>query len=386
MQTAPLSLAITVASAVAKQLSGSRKINNANKDEGVAGHTATPSFKKAFKQALADNSMPQSERSMMPGRETKTETETESKPVVIDPSLTGMLSPALQALVDSLLRPDIAANVIAASATLQKADTADINTEPALATTLPGSALAALSANAATLVQPDLTSGTATNTPRLLANPTANAANATASTALPAFTLPDLPADASLPVAATMAAQNSPPAEALLAPSAFATPNQTGSSPAVASHIATRVGFAEWDKAFGQQLVWISKSSSEGSSQTASLSLNPPELGPIKIVLQISDAQAYASFSSAQPEVRQAIESALPKLREMLGESGLQLAQADINSGNPQQQDEAASPQSKQSRQPAAAGSAGVQLAETQAGTLATVTTLAGRALVDIFA
>ncbi len=317
----------------------------------------------------------------MPAVETKTDKENE--PVVIDPGLSGMLSPALQALVDSLPRPDKAA--------LQKAETADLNAEPALAipfatplqASVSASALSAIPANAATLAQPDITSGTATNTPRLQAA-TANAAETTASTALPAFTLPDLPADVSLPVAASMAAQNSPPAEALLATSALATPNQTTSNPA-ANHIATRVGTPEWDKAFGQQMVWISKSSSLGNSQTASLSLNPPELGPIKIVLQISDAQAYASFSSAQPEVRQAIESALPKLREMLGESGLQLAQADINSGNPQQQDDAAFQHLQNSRQASIARSANLSDID-NISTSTSDSTTAGRALVDIFA
>jgi flagellar hook-length control protein FliK len=387
MQTAPLTLAVTVASVVGKQLCGSSKINSASKDEALTQHAS--SFKKAFRQALADNSTPQSERSILPD----TETELAAGPVAADPDLTGMLSPALQALVDSLPRPDNAALVTAASVTVQNAGTAGLSAEPAAATPLAASAsaLAAVSGNAAnaanaeTVAQPAITAGTATNTPRLQAA----AADATVSTAVPAFKLPDLTADAALPVAASLAAQNPPPAEVLLATSALATPNQTAGSPATASHIATRVGAPEWDKAFGQQLVWISKSSSEGSSQSASLSLNPPELGPIKIVLQISDAQAYASFSSAQPEVRQAIENALPKLRDMLGESGLQLAQADINSGSPQQQqDEAEFQQSKHSRHAAEIRSASQQLADTekQADSIVSVSTLAGRALVDIFA
>ncbi len=384
MQTGPLSLAVTVASAVAKQLSGNSKINNANKDEAVADHTAAPSFKKTFKQALADTSAPQSERSIMSGAE---KTAKEIEPVAVDPGLTGMLSPALQALIDSLPRPDNAA-----SFTLPKAVAAGISAEPALVTPLPvssdNSALSALAADAVTLAQSDITAGTATNTPRLQAAAT-NTTDATASTARPSFTLPDLAADASLPVTPTAAVQNLPAAEALFNTAALVAPTQTVSNPA-ASHIATRVGSPEWDKTFGQKIVWISKSSSEGISQSASLSLSPPELGPIKIVLQISDTQAYASFSSAQPEVRQAIESALPKLREMLGESGLQLAQADINSGNSQQQDDAASHQAQQSRQAAAARSANLRDAETQAGSVISVSisdsTSAGRALVDTFA
>jgi flagellar hook-length control protein FliK len=60
-------------------------------------------------------------------------------------------------------------------------------------------------------------------------------------------------------------------------------------------------------------------------------------------VLNVTNDQATASFFSAQPEVRQALEAALPKLREMLNESGIQLGQATVSAEQQQnQQNEAA--------------------------------------------
>ncbi|HVL75516.1 MAG TPA: flagellar hook-length control protein FliK, partial [Noviherbaspirillum sp.] len=69
-------------------------------------------------------------------------------------------------------------------------------------------------------------------------------------------------------------------------------------------HLSPRVGSPGWDQALGQRIVWMVN----GEQQSASLTLNPPELGPLKVVLQMTSNQASASFVAAQPEVRQALE------------------------------------------------------------------------------
>jgi flagellar hook-length control protein FliK len=109
-----------------------------------------------------------------------------------------------------------------------------------------------------------------------------------------------------------------------------------------AERLTPRVGTPAWDQALGQKVVWMVA----GEQQSASLTLNPPDLGPLQVVLNVSNSQANATFIAAQPEVRQALEAALPKLRDMLGEAGIQLGQASVNSGAPNQQgsfDQAAS-------------------------------------------
>lgn len=93
------------------------------------------------------------------------------------------------------------------------------------------------------------------------------------------------------------------------------------------------VGTAAWDQALGQKVVWMTA----GGQQTASLTLNPPDLGPLQVVLNISNDQANATFIAAQPEVRQALEAALPKLREMMGDAGIQLGETTINAGTANQ-------------------------------------------------
>ena len=66
---------------------------------------------------------------------------------------------------------------------------------------------------------------------------------------------------------------------------------------------------------------------------TASLTLNPPDLGPLQVVLSVSNGQADVTFSSNQLEVRQALENALPRLQEMMSESGIALGNATVNAG-----------------------------------------------------
>lgn len=102
-----------------------------------------------------------------------------------------------------------------------------------------------------------------------------------------------------------------------------------------ATTLAPSVGTSAWNQALGEKIVWMAA----GAQQTASLTLNPPHLGPLQVVLQVSNDQATASFFSAQPEVRQALEAAFPRLREMLDEAGIQLGQATVSADTPHQND-----------------------------------------------
>lgn len=107
---------------------------------------------------------------------------------------------------------------------------------------------------------------------------------------------------------------------------------------AAQDRLAPQVGTPAWDQALGQKIVWMAS----GAEQTASLTLNPPDLGPLQVVVSVTNSQASAAFVAAQPEVRQALEAAMPRLREMLGEAGIELAQASVDSGASGRRDESA--------------------------------------------
>ena len=102
-----------------------------------------------------------------------------------------------------------------------------------------------------------------------------------------------------------------------------------------ADKLAGRVGTPAWDQQLGQKVVWMAA----GGDQSATLTLNPPDLGPLQVVLTVTNDQADAAFMSAQPEVRQALEAAMPRLREMMGEAGIAFGSATVSAGTPGQQD-----------------------------------------------
>lgn len=107
------------------------------------------------------------------------------------------------------------------------------------------------------------------------------------------------------------------------------------SAPLAASErLSAAVGTPAWSQALGERIVWMVA----GGQQSASLTLNPPDLGPMQIVLHVSNEQATANFFAPQAEVRQALEAALPRLREMMQDAGIQLGQASVRADTPSQQ------------------------------------------------
>lgn len=97
-------------------------------------------------------------------------------------------------------------------------------------------------------------------------------------------------------------------------------------------HVNATVGSAAWGAELGQKVVWMI-----GEKQhVAELHVNPPDLGPLDIKLTISDNNTTAVFTSPHGAVRDAVESALPRLREVLAESGIQLGNASVTSDTPQ--------------------------------------------------
>jgi flagellar hook-length control protein FliK len=134
--------------------------------------------------------------------------------------------------------------------------------------------------------------------------------------------------------AATKAAADTPPdppptqpAPATAAPPPPVPPAVMVRAAAPSAPVPVPVGHPGWDQALGERVVWLATH----QMQTAAIHLNPPELGPIEVRIQVSDSQASISFGAPHAAVRAAIEGALPRLREMLGASGLHLA--DVNIG-----------------------------------------------------
>jgi len=161
-----------------------------------------------------------------------------------------------------------------------------------------------------------------------------------------------------------------------------ASANQT-KAPAQASdstEISTPLHSTSWAQNFSEKIVWLAKS----DQQTAQININPPQLGPLQITLQMNGDQASAVFASPHAEVRQAIENSLPQLREMLSAAGINLGQADVGANLAQQNREAPSQSMNGNR---LANENAILPGDGNVGDNKTSTPLQrGRGLVDLFA
>lgn len=87
------------------------------------------------------------------------------------------------------------------------------------------------------------------------------------------------------------------------------------------------VGHPDWNQDLGERVVWMNNK----SISFAELKLNPQHLGPVSIRIDMSQDQASIAFTAQNAAVKEAIEAALPKLREMLGAQQLNLAEVNVS-------------------------------------------------------
>lgn len=124
-------------------------------------------------------------------------------------------------------------------------------------------------------------------------------------------------------------AQNGQPNSAAMATQTSAPVIQHDTPPALS--VAAPVGAAQWDREVGDKVVWMANR----MESRADLVLTPPQMGRVEVSLTVNGDQASATFTSANPAVREALEAAMPRLREALAEAGIQLGQAQVGAENP---------------------------------------------------
>ena len=98
-------------------------------------------------------------------------------------------------------------------------------------------------------------------------------------------------------------------------------------NPSAMLQINPSINQAGWDQALGNSMIWMVGR----QIQTAQLQLNPPHLGPIEVRVAIRNDQTTLTFVSAHSQVRDALQAAIPGLREMFSNNGLNLVNVDIS-------------------------------------------------------
>lgn len=96
---------------------------------------------------------------------------------------------------------------------------------------------------------------------------------------------------------------------------------------AVSQSIQLPVQESGWDHAIAERVVMMAN----GKLQNAEIRLTPADLGPLRIQVSVDDGAAHVSFQAQHALTREAIEQAMPRLRELLADQGLSLGQANVS-------------------------------------------------------
>jgi flagellar hook-length control protein FliK len=190
-----------------------------------------------------------------------------------------------------------------------------------------------------------------------------------------------VPADLSPAQAGSISAAGSAAASTTLLSGSMGSAANTGAQPALPG-ISTPLNSPQWGGDFGRQFVSLAQGG-HNMPHTAELRLDPPELGPLRISINISDNVAHAIFASPHAAVRQTVENALPQLQQLLAQAGISLGQTSVNDQG--QSGQAFNESFGSSRKSAITASAGVT-GEADASLRPAARSRGSDALVDTFA
>lgn len=91
--------------------------------------------------------------------------------------------------------------------------------------------------------------------------------------------------------------------------------------------IALPVKSPQWGQALGQRVVYMANN----QLQQANITLNPEKLGPVQVKLHMDkDNQVHVTMLAQHATTREAMDNALPRLREMLEQTGVNLGSLDV--------------------------------------------------------
>lgn len=94
----------------------------------------------------------------------------------------------------------------------------------------------------------------------------------------------------------------------------------------VTTTVPTPMHNPQWSSDVGERLVYLVKQ----DIQHAEIRLNPAHMGPIEVRLTMQNDQAHLTMTATHSVTRDALEAALPKLREMFADAGVTLNGASV--------------------------------------------------------
>ena len=110
-------------------------------------------------------------------------------------------------------------------------------------------------------------------------------------------------------------------------PSSITALTSPASSPVLHGSLSQPVDSPAWGQEFSKTMLNFSRQ----GIHHAELRLDPPELGPLRISLKLSDNVAHAYIVCGLANLREDVEQALPQLQHALAQSGLSLGHTDVS-------------------------------------------------------
>ena len=95
---------------------------------------------------------------------------------------------------------------------------------------------------------------------------------------------------------------------------------------AMAQPISVPLRHPQWGDELSNRITWMVQQ----EVKSASIKLNPPHLGPLEVKVSLVNDQVNVSFTSHHAPVREALDGSMTRLKEMLGENGLQLGDTNV--------------------------------------------------------
>lgn len=82
----------------------------------------------------------------------------------------------------------------------------------------------------------------------------------------------------------------------------------------------------QWNEDLNNRVMWMV----QHDVQSANIKINPPHLGPLEVQVSVNKDHVDVSFNSHHVLVKEALDASIPRLKEMMGNSGLQLGNANV--------------------------------------------------------
>ncbi|WP_100642119.1 flagellar hook-length control protein FliK [Alteromonas facilis] len=125
-------------------------------------------------------------------------------------------------------------------------------------------------------------------------------------------------------------------ADAINVDSAVQTENQRSAAAQSLIDKPVNIIKPEGQTQFAEKIRWMVNA----RSSFAEIRLDPPDLGSVKVKVSMSGEAAQVNFIVQSPQARDALDQAIPRLKDMLNQQGIELGQSFVQQDSQQQQGE----------------------------------------------